>query len=319
MKNKERKMKNEEITIHSPHSGHSSFLILHLLCCLLPLLAACGSKGNGHASSETTKPLITVTIEPLRYFTQAIAGEQFEVVSLVPRGASPETYDPTPAQLVDFSHSRAYLRVGYLAFEQAWTDRLQAAAPHLRVFDTGHGIDYLLSPETEDHDAHTGHTHTGPEPHVWTSAANARILAANVFRALVSLDPSQTDFYRSRHDSLLTVINRTDSLCRSLLSRPGASHSFLIYHPSLTYFARDYGLLQLPIEEGGKEPSPARLSRLIEESRSTGARVVFVQPEFDRRHAEMVARQTGARVVSINPLAYDWPAEMLRVAEELVK
>ena len=91
----------------------------------------------------------------------------------------------------------------------------------------------------------------------------------------------------------------------------------MIYHPALSYFARDYGLHQISIEEGGKEPSPAHLKRLIDFARKEGVRVIFVQPEFDRRNAEIIARETGTQIVPINPLSYDWEVEMLKIAENL--
>ena len=62
--------------------------------------------------ANNDKPTITVTLEPLRYFTSAIAGDKFDVVSMVPEGTSPETYDPTPQQLVSLGKSIAYLRIG---------------------------------------------------------------------------------------------------------------------------------------------------------------------------------------------------------------
>jgi len=101
------------------------------------------------------------------------------------------------------------------------------------------------------------------------------------------------------------------------LSAPGADRAFIIYHPALSYFARDYGLHQISIEEGGKEPSPAHLKGLMDLCRKEGVRIIFVQPEFDRRNAEIIARQTGTRVVPINPLSYDWEEEMLNVAKSL--
>lgn len=85
---------------------------------------------------ENNKPTLTVTIEPLRFFTEAIAGDRYNVVSMVPAGSNPETYDPTPQQLVTLNKSVAYLRIGYIGFEQAWMERLQANAPDLPVFDT---------------------------------------------------------------------------------------------------------------------------------------------------------------------------------------
>lgn len=96
--------------------------LLLLGSCLL--LAACTGRTSKASGSEEAKPVITVTIEPQRYFTEAIAGDKFTVVSMVPKGSSPETYDPIPQQLVSLGDSKAYLRIGYIGFEQTWMDRL---------------------------------------------------------------------------------------------------------------------------------------------------------------------------------------------------
>lgn len=115
------------------------------------------------------------------------------------------------------------------------------------------------------------------------------------------------------------AIEHTDSLIRQTLATPGADHAFMIYHPALSYFARDYGLHQIPIEAGGKEPSPAHLKALIDTCKDEKVHVIFVQPEFDRRNAELIAKQTGTRVVDINPLSYDWEAEMMHTAKSLAE
>ena len=94
--------------------------------------------------------------------------------------------------------------------------------------------------------------------------------------------------------------------------------AFVIYHPTLSYFACDYCLLHISIEEGGKEPTPAHLKELIDFCRDNKVDVIFVQPEFDTRNAELIARETGSRIVQINPLNYNWPEEMISVAKALV-
>ena len=104
-----------------------------------------------------------------------------------------------------------------------------------------------------------------------------------------------------------------------MLSSPNADRAFMIYHPALSYFARDYNLHQIPIEAGGKEPSPTHLKNLINSCKKEKVRVIFVQPEFDRRNADLIAQQTGTRVVAINPLSYDWEEEMMNTTRALVK
>lgn len=282
-----------------------------LLCVALSLLTACGlNKKDAHGI-----PTLTVTIEPLRYFAEAIAGDKYKVVSMVPDGTSPETYDPTPQQLVDLAKSQAYLRIGYIGFERAWIKKLQANAPHLIFFDTSKGIN-LLNDDCHADDGHShDHDHGGIDPHTWNSPRNAEVIANNIYRALCELDQKNESYYKHRLDSVTTCIAQTDSTIRSLL--PKADKAFLIYHPALTYFAADYGLKQISIEEGGKEPSPAHLEALIERCRQEKVRVIFVQREFDRRNAEMIAQELHVKVIPINPLSYHWPQEMVNIARAL--
>ena len=284
-------------------------------------LTACSSK-----QQQSEKPTLTVTLEPLRYFTETIAGDKFKVVSMVPKGSSPETYDPTPQQLVNLDKSIAYLRIGYIGFEQAWMDKLTANAPHLKVFDTSKGIDVIREGEhgSSDHEHsnsgdHAGHHHHegGIEPHIWNSARNASVIARNIYAALCELDNANEPYYKHRLDSLQQIIAQTDTEVRSRLRN--ADTTFLIYHPALSYFARDYGLKQISIEEGGKEPSPAHLKELIETCRRDNARVIFVQQEFDTRNARLIADELGVTVVPINPLSYEWREEMINAANALAK
>lgn len=293
----------------------SCFLLL-----MTVLLVAC--KQGRQPDKGDDKPVITVTIEPLRYFTEAIAGDRFSVVSMVPKGASPETYDPTPQQLIDLAHSKAYFRIGYIGFEQTWAEKLAENAPHLQFYDLSEYVE-LIYDAAHDHREHSPidpakeHRHVGVEPHIWNSTANAQVIARNILHALIKMDEAGKMDYIARFKQLTRRIERTDSLIRQKLSAPDADRAFMIYHPALSYFARDYGLHQISIEADGKEPSPAHLKELINACKEEKVRVIFVQPEFDRRNAELIARQTGTRVVGINPLAYDWEEEMMKVAEEL--
>lgn len=261
---------------------------------------------------KTNTRILTVTIEPLRFFTEAIAGDKFQVISMVPKGSSPETYDPTPQQLVSLNQSEAYLRIGHIGFEQAWMKKLQDNAPDMKVFDTSEGIDFIH----EKGHRHGDHYHEGGiEPHIWNSTVNASIIANNIYKSLCRLDEPNKTYYQTRLHTLLNMIAETDQRVRTCLEN--ADSTFLIYHPALSYFARDYGRKQISIEEGGKEPSPAHLKRLIETCRREKARVIFVQQEFDQRNARLIADELGVKVILINPLSYDWQKEMLNIAKSL--
>lgn len=308
----------------------------YLLLLIAILLVSC-KQGEKQSKTDNDKPVITVTIEPLRYFTEAIAGDRFKVISMVPKGASPETYDPTPQQLVDLAKSKAYFRIGYIGFEQTWMGRLTDNAPHLQFFDMSEGVELIYDDTHAHHHEHGNeghaaeshatdaqtvderlHQHSGVEPHIWNSATNAQIIAGNILDALCALDKAGEDIYIDRYNALFHRLERTDSIICQMLSAPKADRAFMIYHPALSYFARDYDLHQIPIEAGGKEPSPAHLKELINTCKAENVRIIFVQPEFDRRNAELIALQTETRVVRINPLSYDWEREMMETAEALI-
>ena len=264
-------------------------------------------------TTSSEEPLISVTIEPQRYFVEQIAGETFQVNCLTPSGQSPETYDPTPQQLMDVGRSVAYFRIGYIGFEQAWMPRLEEQNPQMQVFDLSAGMELIEDPET--HEAE-GHHHGAIDPHVWTSFGGARVIAANVRDALAALAPEHQALYQQRYDSLMVDIAQTETEVRQMLA-PLRGTAFIIYHPALTYFAHEFGLTQLCIELDGKEPSPAQLATLIETAREQQVRVVFIQQEFDQKNAELIAEETGCRLVRINPLAYDWKEGMVQLAKAL--
>ena len=279
---------------------------------LIPILTIFICFACGNSAQKSEKAIITVTIEPLRYFTEAIAGKNYQVVSMVPKGSSPESYDPTPQQLVNLSKSQAYFRIGHIGFEQAWMKKLEANCPDMKVYDTSKGIDLIRD---KGH-WHGDHFHEGGvEPHIWNSTQNALIIVDNIYQALCELDTIHQADYKYRLDSLKQSIQQTDAETRRLLEN--ADSTFLIYHPALSYFARDYGLKQISIEEGGKEPSPAQLKKLIETCRNENVHTIFVQQEFDQRNAQLIAHELGIDIVSINPLSYDWTEEMLRTAKGL--
>lgn len=274
---------------------------------LLGMASACRSEGL----SADSRPTVVVSIEPLRYFTEQIAGDRVRVTTMVPGGSSPETYEPTPQQLVDLDNSLAFFRVGMLGFEQTWMAKFTANSPALKVYDTSVGIDPIFHS-----DRHASRMVTVADPHTWMSATNARIIVDNICRALCELDTAGVSAYRRRADSLVARIDSVDGVVRRELAAV-RHRTFLIYHPALAHFARDYGLRQLSIESDGREPSPASVERLVRLCRAEQVKVVLVQEEYAASSVEQIAKDIGGKVETINPLAYDWPNEMVSIARRI--
>lgn len=274
--------------------NHSFFL-----CVVVGLLlTSCSMK-----SPRDTRTII-VSIEPLRYFAEQIAGDRFVIKSMVPKGSNPETYEPTASQMIDLSKSDMYVKVGQIGFERAWMKKLEKNAPHTIIIDSSEGIEMI----------NTLHGH--PDPHTWMSTQNAVIIARNIYRALSAVDAKDSLFFKSNLENLVSRINILDTHIREQLTRD-KSTAFLVYHPSLTYFARDYRLRQIPIEEEGREPSVSQLMNTVKIARESNAKCLFLQKEFDNRNTRVVAKETGVEVIKIDPLNYHWEDEMLRTAKKL--
>ena len=240
---------------------------------------------------------------------------------VVPAGQSPETFDPSPRQMAEIGRSTAYFRIGYIGFEQAWMENIQENNPDMQVFDLSKGLALVHDAglmEGTVHGVSGGHHTHQVDPHIWSSFEGARTIARNTLDALIAVDGENGSYYRANYDRLCAVIDSTEAEADKLL-KPLLSRTFIIYHPSLTYFAKEYGLTQLCIEFDGKEPSPSQMKELIDTARKHNVRVVFVQQEFDSKNAALVAEETGCRLVVINPLAYDWPGEMLHIAKSLAE
>lgn len=276
------------------------------------LLIGCRQKNAEKAQ------IISVSIEPQRYFAEKIVGDKFQVKTLVSNGSSPESFDPAPSQMVDLGKSRAYFMIGLFAFEKVRASNLNQSNPEMLLVDCSKN----LVEQEHDHQGHShhheGHEHEGADPHVWNSPETALGIAKAILQGVITIDPANKNIYQTNYEALKKEIYQTDSIVRCKLAN-AKIRTFIIYHPALSYFAKEYGLEQYTVEFHGKAPSPSQMVELVNLSKQKGIKTVFVQPEFDRKNAEVLAREIGANVVEINPLAYDWKNEMVKIAEALEK
>ena len=280
------------------------FLYLIILCVIL---AGCKGTPQKQAdsgkTSGTEKPAVTVTISPYKYFVDQIAKGKVDVNVMVSNGNNPETYEPYAQQMMELSKSALYLKVGSIGFEQTWMKKLQDNAPEMKVIDTSVGIKPAKTPGGNI------------DPHVWMSCSNARIIASNILKALCELEPKNKAFFEKNYLSLLKIIDKRDSIIRkSFKDNPEMVRKFVIYHPILTYFARDYQLEQLAIEEEGREPSASQLKSLIERARKENIKFCLIQAEFANRNTTTFINESHTKPMNINPLQGDWNWAMQEAA-----
>ena len=280
------------------------FLYLIILCVIL---AGCKGTPQKQADSGKTsgkeKPAVTVTISPYKYFVDQIAKGKVDVNVMVSNGNNPETYEPYAQQMMELSKSALYLKVGSIGFEQTWMKKLQDNAPDMKVIDTSVGIKPAKTPGGNI------------DPHVWMSCSNARIIASNILKALCQLEPKNKAFFEKNYQSLLSIIDKRDSTIKESFKKdPDLVRKFVIYHPILTYFARDYQLEQLAIEEEGREPSAAQLKSLIQRARKENIKFCLIQAEFANRNTTTFINESHTKPMDINPLQGDWNRAMQEAA-----
>ena len=262
---------------------------------VLLLSVSCGQQNN-----DSDAKIITVSIAPFRYFVEEIAGEDFLVNVMVPPGADPHIYEPFPEQVSKLRLSEGYISNGFLGFEMIWLNNFYEVNTKMKKLSLKDKIEPLIS---EDH--HEGEHVEGADPHYWVSPKCALIIASSVKDFLIELNPDGRQKYEENYSILISKIHNLDSEAKELFSVV-RNRSFMIFHPNLGYMARDYGLEEISVEYEGKEPSPSRVKDLIDRARKDGMKTVFVQKEYDTKHAKAIAREIGGDVKIIDPLSEEW-------------
>jgi zinc transport system substrate-binding protein len=258
-------------------------------------MLACGSR-----TESVSESLVLVTIQPLAYFVEGVAGEAVRVETLLPPGANPHSFEPGIAELRSLEEASLLVTVGHpgLGFEQAILSRLPRSG-RLVVVDGFQGV----AP--------------GPDPHLWLSPPETKVLVRNLTAALTAQMPERADLFSSRSDSLMAHIDRIDKQLRTILTIP--NRTFYVFHDSWGIFARTYGLEQVAIEQEGHEPGPDWIATVIARARADSVRSIFIEPQMSRQSAELVASEVGARVGVLDPLAYDWSDNLIKAASAIAE
>jgi zinc transport system substrate-binding protein len=297
-------------TMKSCRSKLLSLVVFALLIAASPVTAT----SCAHKTESATKLGVIVTILPQAEFVENIGGDKVDVTVMVPPGASPHTYEPTPGQMEELSRAKMYAKVGSgVEFELVWMDRLIAQNKDMLVVDCSKGIE-LQQMIAGDEDEPAGSI----DPHIWMSPRNAQIMVQNIAHGLIQIDPGNRAYYEQNRDAYLQKLAQLDQDIQDGLSGV-KNRIFMVYHPAFGYFARDYDLTMQPIEAEGKEPTPAGLAHLIEQAKEHNIRVVFAEPQFNPQSAKVIADAIDGKVVFIDPLAREYLTNLRILLGELVQ
>ncbi len=301
-----------------------------LLCCL----PACGNSREPASSNPSTQGRlqVSVSIPPQAEILRRIGGDHLEVHTFVSAAQDPHHFSPTPGDVLALGNSRLFFTTG-MPFEEVLVSKIVDSAPGLEIVDTARAIAAWANAEDPTGHDHAAHREEKSHPekhqedgdhdhdhetdfHYWLSPPLIKIQAAEIQNALARVDPANAAAYSENLQAFLVDIDALHARIRKLLA-PLEGQAFYVYHPAFGHFAETYSLRQEAIETGGKSPTPKQLMRLITQAREDGAKIIFVQPQFDPSSAQSVAAAIEGRVVPIDPLAEDVLSNLETIARAI--
>lgn len=278
---------------------------LLLILAVIVLMASCTSPGTKNENQSSQ--VITVSILPQKTFVEKIAGKDFDIQVLVPEGASPETYTLLPSQLKQISRSAAWFMIGHIGFELSLQDRIKELNRNMVVVDQSKGLNLIRGAEEQ----HGDHTHPGGvDPHIWLSPRMVKQMVVQITETLSEINPEKSSEYKVNQQKFIKEIDQLDAKIRNSL-KDYQGRSFITFHPSLSYFARDYGLVQYSLENEGKEPTAQHLARVVDLARKEKIKSIYIQNEFDIDHAKVFAEEIKGKIIEVRPLSPEWEDNLL--------
>lgn len=273
------------------------------------LFASCVGKVNNE------KPIVAVSIAPLGYIVEQIADSTVHILVTVPETTSPETYEMTAKQMAQISDAQLYFAIGLIDFEQQLGAKIQSIAPKTQYVNLSQNMTLLEGSCGHDHGDGHNHDHL-VDPHVWLSPRLMRQIAGDIVKLLCEKNPNLAELYGENYDKLVMKIDSLDSVLANKFDSC-KSKSFAIVHPSLTYFAKDYGLNQISIEQDGKEPSVLKIKQVIDSLTLYNVKQILYSRQNPNATAQQVASQIGADVVEYDPLSGAWYDNIVYLSDVL--
>lgn len=253
------------------------------------------------------KPLVSVSVPPQKYFVEKIAANTLDINVIIPAGVDEHNFDFKPATMKKLEKSDIYFTIG-LEFERVFADKFQSNFANLQVIDTGKDLRNLK----------TLHEHSENDPHIWLDPILVKIQASTIAKALIAKYPQNKALYEANLAKFQAELDALNAEISTLFEK-SKNKKFIIYHPSLAYFAARYHLVQIPVEIEGKEPKTKDLQRLISVAKKENIKTIFVQKGFSQNAAKSLAKELKASVVELNHLSENYAKNLRQIAQKIVQ
>ncbi len=289
--------------------NNKRYLLYLLIIFMIISISGCKAIELDNTLLNTSKNRITVAVSivPQETFVKAVAGDLVDVTVMIPPGNSPANYQPTPKQMIKFSQSKIYFSIGVPTEEVNIMPTIKDFNNNIKVISladkVGEVYPYRNSGE-------------GRDPHIWLSPKRVKVMIELIRDELIKLDPDNRSTYEKNANEYIEKLNRVDNEIKAILDG-FEQQSFIIYHPSFGYFADDYGLNMITVEEEGKEATVKRLQEVIDYAKKENIKIIFFQEEFDSQQAETIAKEIGGAAIKVSPLALNYIENLEFIAQKL--
>ncbi len=279
--------------------------------------------GAGPSQAQPPKMRVAASILPLADFCRQIGGDKVEVQVLIPPGASPHTFEPSPGTLTGLAQAKVLVYIG--GGLEPWIDKFLGSLKEKKPFvvEATHGIALIKEipehvrgsdspghrhPEKtdkvqEDQKEAPGHDHGAGNPHIWLNPILAQDICHQIAAAFIQVDSKNRAFYEQ---NLHTYLEKLSGLDKHLANQIAwfKIREFVSFHPSFTYFARRYNLKEVGVIEvaPGREPTPRAFQNIKKAIRHYNIKVIFAEPQFSPRIAEVLAKEAGVEVLFLDPI-----------------
>ena len=264
---------------------------------------------------DDSKLNIAVSIVPQETFVKAVGGDLVDVITMIPPGYSPANYQPTPMQIIDFSEADLYLSIGVPAEKANILPKAAELNKNIKIVPLADKVSAVYSHHIISESGHNeeNHTHIERDPHIWLSPKRVMVMIDVIKDELILLDPDNKSIYEKNAANYIAQLKSVDKEIVEILKGLNQK-SFIIYHPAFGYFADDYGLKMVTIEENGKETTVKQIQTVIDFAKKENIKVIFYQEEFDGHQAEIIAKEIGGATVQVAPLSPNYIDNLISIA-----
>ena len=277
-------------------------LIIIVIAIILALLFISFKDKN-----EISKDIISVAIVPEIEFVKAVAGDDFEIVTMIPPGASPENYEPTPLEKEKFEKSKVYFSMGVPTEENNILPNLSENTKLVK-------LDEEVRKYYEDLTFENG----GRDPHIWLSPKRVEVMVLKIADTLSELKPENSQKYEENANKYIEELKNVSLEINDILANK-ENKKFVVYHPAFAYLADEFGLEMYALEEEGKEATAQSLQEKIDLANAEGIKYIFYQAEIDSTQAKAYAEEIGGQTMMLSPLAENYIENLKEMANLLSK